>query len=473
MKLHEKLLDYGNSENYPFHMPGHKRNKEYLGSMLPYEIDITEINGFDDLHHAEGIIQEMEMKAAKLFKSDKTYCLINGSTIGNIAAILGVTNYGDKILISRNSHKSVHSAIELNNLKPIYVYPENIHEFGMCGEIDPKSVERILENEKDIKACVIVSPTYEGVVSNITKIAEITHKHSVPLIVDEAHGAHLGLHNYFPSNSNQCGADIVVHSIHKTLPAPTQTALLHVNGKLVDKAKVKKYLSMLQSSSPSYILLAGISRCLELLEENIETQINEYIENIEYSRMKLKSMRNLRLVETERYDKGKIVISTENTMFTSKNLFNQLRDRYSLELEMDGLSYVIAMTSVADTKEGLDRLTNALIEIDKSLEEFKEIDFCQTITHTGRQDDIYLEQKAFHDEMEKRSINDNSRINKSIAEIFVEEGLVKNTSGEKSEHYYYLYPPGIPLIVPGEVITDRHKILMLALEKRDYVIRKI
>lgn len=476
--LHKELEKYSRKGVYPFHMPGHKRNIEYVGEVLTYEKDITEIKEFDDLHHADGIIKAMELRASRIFKSEITHCLVNGSTVGNIAAIMGTTNYGDKIIIARNCHNSIHTAITLNNLNPIYVYPETIEEYGICGEVYADDIQAIIERERDIKAVVIVSPTYEGVISNIKEIADTTHKYGIPLIVDEAHGAHLGLSPYLHNNSNMLGADIVIHSIHKTLPALTQTALLHMNGELVDKSKVKKYLRMLQSSSPSYILMAGISRCLELLdEEKIDGVVNRYIENIEFMRMKLNGMTNLKLVESNIYDKGKVVISTTGSNITSKQLFELLKNKYSLELEMDGLTYVIAMTSIADTTEGIDRLTTALLEIDSELDREQYKQDLQLYNVEEKQynesDSVYLEQRAFHESMElKRRVREKERKNQSIAELFVEEGLKGDDRGEKSESFYYLYPPGIPLIVPGEIITAKHKILMEAYKKRGYTVRK-
>lgn len=469
--LYEKLINYGVQEVYPFHMPGHKRNISYVGKLLPYEMDITEINEFDDLHHPEGIIMDMEERASKIFKSEITHCLVNGSTVGNIAAIMGCTEYGDKILIARNCHISVHTAVNLNKLEPVYVFPNSLEDYGICGEIYAENVEAAIIKDRNIKAVIIVSPTYEGVISDIEKIANVTHKYGIPLIVDEAHGAHLGLNPYFHKNSNELGADIVVHSIHKTLPALTQTALIHINGELVDRKKVKKYLRMLQSSSPSYILMAGISRCLELLEENIEDRMKYYIENLEFLRMKLKTMRCLTLIETQCYDKGKIVISTDNSNITSSELFSILRERYGLELEMDGVSYVIAMTTLADTMDGLSRLENALIEIDEELKN-------NTIAYDHNSDihgskDVYMEQKEFHESMQKKlRLSHNFTDKKTVAELFVEEGLNGDDKGEESEHSYYLYPPGIPLILPGELITEKHKILMNAYKKRGYTIRK-
>lgn len=475
-ELYTKLNKYSKENVYPFHMPGHKRNIEYLGEYLPYHIDITEINDFDDLHHSEGILNQMQEHASNIFRSDSTFCLINGSTVGNIASLMAATEPGDTVLIARNCHNSIHTGIELNKLNAVYVYPEIIDEFGICGEIKLESIIKELDEYGDkLKAVVIVSPTYEGVISDIKAIAEEVHKYNIPLIVDEAHGAHLGLHPYFKNNANEMGADVVVHSIHKTLPALTQTALLHVNSDRINKTKVAKYLKMLQSSSPSYILMAGISKCLEIItSDDFTEKMEAYVENLELARSELKNMKHLELVETNSYDKGKIVINAEKSNMTSDRLFKVLREEYQLELEMDGMSYVIAMTSVADTPEGIERLVIALLQIDREIAFKFENPECNDVAFervNDRIENIELKQKAFHDEMEKKEQKEIKGINYNIAEIFVKESNKCKKGGQVSENFYYLYPPGIPIIVPGENITVRHKLLMEAYRNRGYIIR--
>ena len=262
MTLYEKLKMYGQSDYYGFHMPGHKRNPNLPGDRIPYQIDITEIHGFDDLHHAEGILKEAQENAAAWFHAEETHFLINGSTSGILSAILGTTHRGDTILVARNCHKSVYHAIDMNELNPVYLYPAFDSEAQLNTEISAEDVRTALEKNPKIRAVVIVSPTYDGVVSDVEAIAEAVHEKGIPIIVDEAHGAHFGFHPYFPENSNTKGADLVIHSLHKTLPSLTQTALLHVNGDLVDRRKVKKYLDMLQTSSPSYVLMASIDACV-------------------------------------------------------------------------------------------------------------------------------------------------------------------------------------------------------------------
>ena len=237
-RLYDKLKAYSESDFYAFHMPGHKRNKALLGIELPYDLDITEIDGFDDLHHADGILKEEQERAARVFGAEESHFLVNGSTAGILSAVMGCTHRGDKILVARHCHKSIYHAIYMNGLVPRYVYPEFDISMHMNGEISKEDVAKALAAEPDIKAVVIVSPNYDGVVSDVKGIAEVAHSYRIPLIVDEAHGPHFGFHPAFPGRANDLGADVVINSLHKTLPSLTQTAILHINGKLANRRSI-------------------------------------------------------------------------------------------------------------------------------------------------------------------------------------------------------------------------------------------
>ena len=241
--LYKKLKDYSASDFYGFHMPGHKRSARLTGADLPYDIDITEIEGFDDLHHAEGILRQAQERAASVYRAGETHYLINGSTVGLLSAVLGSTRRGERILMARNCHKSVYNAVLLNELEPVYIYPRQLGGTELNDQMTPREVGRLLDANPDIKVTVITSPTYDGVVSDIKGIADAVHRRGGILILDEAHGAHFGFHPLFPENGNVQGADIVIHSLHKTLPALTQTALLHMNGTGAD---VSSYASVQQ-----------------------------------------------------------------------------------------------------------------------------------------------------------------------------------------------------------------------------------
>ena len=233
--LIERLKKYRRLDMYPFHMPGHKRAEGIkLSFPDPFSVDITEIDGFDNLHHPEGILKDSMEWASSLYGSDRTWYLVNGSTCGLLSAISAAVSHGGKILVSRNCHKAVYHGIYLNHLEAVYVYPQPVPGLGIQGGILPEDVENALKNDPDIQAVLIVSPTYDGIVSDVEAIAKIVHKAGLPLIVDEAHGAHFAYGDAFPKSALELGADAVIQSVHKTLPSLTQTALLHVKNNRPD-----------------------------------------------------------------------------------------------------------------------------------------------------------------------------------------------------------------------------------------------
>ena len=476
--IFDKLKNYSDSDYYAFHMPGHKRNLDLMDGTSPYRIDITEIDGFDDLHHAEGILKEAQERAAEVYHADETHFLVNGSTVGILSAILGTTEKGDSILVARNCHKSVYHAIYLNELDPVYLYPKFDTELGLSTEIDAADVQKALEEHPGIRAVMIVSPTYDGVVSDIEKIAEIVHEAGCLLIVDEAHGAHFGFDPYFPKSANMYGADLVINSLHKTLPALTQTALLHVNGERVNRRKVKRYLDMLQTSSPSYILMASIDACIHLLEQtqmqkcSIFKEYAAHIDNLREELKKLKYLKIIRTENTDRYDRSKFVISVKHAPISSHELYERLLHDYHLQMEMLAGTYVLAMTTIGDTQEGLDRLRDALLAIDAEIDvklksgsrqEQKPMQMTDTdLPLSGRQPS--LEKVWTIAEAVKCRDVVPSRKGK------IETYGFADSAGHISLEYAYLYPPGSPLIVPGERITQEAVEILCWYQEHDFSI---
>ncbi len=433
--LYSRLKAYSDTDYYGFHMPGHKRNQIRFGEGLPYGIDITEIEGFDDLHHADGIIKEAQQEAARLYGAEETKFLVNGSTAGILSAVLGCTKKGDQILVARNCHKSVYHAIFLNELEPVYLWPGFSRQFQLNTEISVSAVKAALTKHSRIKAVVIVSPTYDGVVSDIESIAEAVHERGIPLIVDEAHGAHFGFHPYFPENALKKGADVVIHSLHKTLPSLTQTALLHMRGEYIDKRRISSYLDMLQSSSPSYILMASIHECIRMLREEKEQLFEPYVRNLDTLRKNLQNLKHLKLVQTEHYDRSKLVISVRHTDMSGRELYRELLEKYHLQMEMAAGSYVLAMTSPGDTKEGFARLEQALFELDAAAK---------------------LRENVQEDDIAKLPENPVICTSAKAALCGAKETTylpVEKSEGMISLEYAYLYPPGCPMIVPGERIS--------------------
>lgn len=473
--LLERLTEYAGSDAYPFHMPGHKRREITDGIPGgfpdPYGIDITEIDGFDNLHHAEGILKDAMDEAAAIYGTDRSWYLVNGSTCGILSAVFATTENGGKILTARNCHKAVYHAICLNRLEAEYLYPEEITEFGINGGIRAEDVRKALEKDAmrcagnsgdvrgkitKIQAVLITSPTYEGVVSDIRAIADAAHEYGIPLIVDEAHGAHLEYADQchsFPKSALEYGADIVIQSLHKTLPCFTQTAILHVKGKLVDQDRISRYLSMFQTSSPSYLFMAGMERCIRYMDGDGRNEMIRYEKRLERFMERMEGLQVLEVLDREicgkyrtvaGWDPSKIVVSTMRAEdFHGEELAETLRRKYHLEMEMTAPEYVIAMTSLMDTEEGFERLGTALLEIDGAL---------RRRTESGRKE------KAASETPEGLE----SKVSHPVRRMLICEAMdadtertaFQDTVGKVSAEFVYLYPPGIPIIAPGEVFTD-------------------
>lgn len=459
--LYSRLVEYSASDYYGFHMPGHKRRAPG-GVRLPYEIDITEIEGFDDLHHSNGILKEAQRLAAKVYGAEESRYLVNGSTAGILSAILGSTCKGERILVARHCHKSVYHAIYLNELKPVYLYPEFEASLHMNMDISVSAVRTALMACSDIRAVVIVSPTFEGVISDIRGIADVVHEYGIPLIVDEAHGSHLGFHPYFGMNALAGGADVVIHSVHKTLPSLTQTALLHVQGEIADRRRIFRYLDMLQSSSPSYILMASIDNCVRMLDGQVRELFEDYVERLTKLRKMLGKLKCLKLAETENYDCSKLVISVNGVGMTGKELYRILLERYHLQMEMAAGTYVVAMTSVSDSQEGFDRLQKALFEIDAELGEGR----IAGADRGERNRDV----GAAGLPVQEQVMTCAEAIGISDGESGAEELVWQRAEGRISAEYAYLYPPGIPLIVPGERISKETVSLLLQYQAAGFLI---
>ena len=442
-KLYKKLEEYGKSDYYPFHMPGHKRNPNVSVAYLPFEQDITEIHGFDNLHHPEGILKEAQQCAARVYGTRHCFFSVNGSTAALLSAISASVKKGGSILMARNCHKAVYHALYLREIHPVYIYPHEDSMLGINGGISPSRVERYLEEHKDVEAVLLTSPTYDGVVSDIKNIAHIAHKYQIPLIVDEAHGAHFHFSEYFPLSAADLGADLVIQSVHKTLPSLTQTALLHVCSDRVDLEKIKRFMSIYQTSSPSYILMASIDACMEKLEKDGVQMYRDFTQTLESSRKRLLKCENIRLILPEMinstsvydFDRSKLLFSTVGTSLNGKELHNRLRQEFHIEMEMEAEKYVLGIASVGDTREGLERLCSAIEYIDSHVEkmEKKEADL-------EKNSDSYAKMKQVMSISEAMDVPCKS--------VLLEESI-----GRISGEFAYLYPPGIPIIVPGEQIS--------------------
>ncbi len=412
------------------HMPGHKRNAGLFDEVE--KIDFTEVEGLDNLHDPKGILKESMSKTSEILGTDKTYYLVNGSTSGVLAAIQSATNIGDDIIIGRNCHTSVYNAVIIRDLKPTYLYPESNGLFD--GGYNEEHLDRILKETK-AKVVVITSPTYEGVVSDVRALTKVAHENGAIIIVDSAHGAHF-LMAGFPNPAYKEGADIVIESNHKTLPALTQTAMLHVMRDRVDIEKLEKALSIYQTSSPSYVFLASIDKSIEAASDESADKLLKTLKELRDNVNNTGKMSILgeELVGQNKiydYDLSKLVIDLSKTNMTGVELAKILREKYRFETEMANNKYVIAMTSITDDLEKVKEFGEALVEIAEGLK-------------------VVGEKELSSDRIEnevKRSPYD--ALNQDTEVI-----ALKDSKGRVAGDFLYKYPPGIPLIVPGEVVSD-------------------
>lgn len=457
------LTAYNTEGCYPWHMPGHKRRLNTIFPDIvenPFSIDVTEVGDLDEFHDPHGIISEAMNRAAEVYGSHKSYYLVNGSTCGIMAALSAVCRPGDKLIVARNCHKSVYNAIRLLQLRPIYIMPEWNEKLGMFGGVSPEQVRKMVKQYTDAKCVILVSPTYEGVVSDVEKIAKIVHKAGVPLIVDEAHGAHfefmsnvnetISTTNYknIPNPAIRLGADIVIESLHKTLPAMTQCAILHEKSNIVDTERLEEYLSIYQSTSPSYVFLATTEACIEKMNYERDGLFIIYKELLSEYRKRFAQLSHIHLVEESDfkkqsacgYDDGKLVFSVKDCGYerdgeiiamTGTKLGTILQEEYGQMMEMAAGNYVIAMTSVADSKEAFESLYLAMESIDAQL------------TDVEQSADTILYKTLPEHKMNIAEAREHKRV-----DILFEDAI-----GKISGSYIYVYPPGIPIVTPGEVLS--------------------
>lgn len=385
-------------------MPGHKRNSEF--DIEASDIDITEISGFDNLHSPVDTIKNMQENLARLYGYKRSIISVNGSTCCILAAISAVAKENDTIIIARNCHKSIYNACFINKLKIEYIEPEYNSEFGCYKKITQEAVDKAIKKAPNACAVVITSPTYEGYVSNITC--------PVALIIDAAHGAHFGFAEYLPK---QPKADIVIESLHKTLPALTQSAVIHINNQSL-YGKVKKYMDIYETSSPSYVIMASIDKCIDFLSD-CKNAFNKYKLLLDDFYKEIDKLSNIHILKND--DITRIILSADG--YSGNELSEHLR-KNGIEVEGYSLKYVILISTVCDTKEGFDKLITALSNLEKR--EAKKINFKKTIIPTKKYEIYEIENT-------------------------IETDL--NTAENKiSGEYVYAYPPGSPIIAPGEII---------------------
>lgn len=446
MELLELLSQYSQQNIYPMHMPGHKRNPAFLPISDPILLDITEIHGFDNLHAAEGVLKDAMERAACLWGAMSSHFLVNGSSAGILAALSAAVEEGGEVILDRSAHKSAYHGVELRGLVPHYVNRPIDPETGVLGSLTAREAERLFSLHPRARALFVTSPTYEGVVSDIGALARVAHSHGALLIVDEAHGAHLGFSPAFPRSAVREGADLVIQSLHKTLPAFTQSAILHICTDWVDREKVGKYLSYYQTTSPSYLLMAGMDTCVALLREHGAELFAAYEKRLANFHQQTAGLAHIRVLDGTspvmwQHDPGKLYFSLGETDLSGEEFSRILREEFGIEPEMTTANGCLCMTSIADTDEGFSRLAEAVIAIDRRLRKGEH----RSVALPDAPMQVYTPAEAAR--RKSRSVR------------------VQDAAGAIAGEFIWAYPPDIPLLVPGERIDFALLDALLTLQK--------
>ncbi len=447
LPIYNYLRKYEKENINIFHMPGHKLSRG-IPQVLTADIlklDVTEIDGTDNLHYPEGIIKEAQELAAMAFEADNTFFLVNGSTCGIQAAIMSVCTRGQKIIIGRDSHKSVVSGLIMSGAEPVFIYPEYNSKFGINEGITAQSIEDALRMNPEAAAVLITRPNYYGICSDIESIVKIVHSHGKPLIVDEAHGAHLVFSPLLPPSANQYKADIVIQSAHKTLPAVTQGAYMHINGSLIDIEKIRFNLAMLQTSSPSYIIMTYLDIARELMQREGKERLFNLLEEINAFKNRVAELHGYEVLE-DKYlgintiqDPTRLVLNTSGLGISGYEAEAVLRAELSVQVEMADYENLVLITTTADKKLTFDRLY-------ESLSKLAQIPFDDEWGRQAEKIRSLTGQKPFD------ALPALSPYEAYVAQK--EQKELKFCLGRICGGVVTPYPPGIPILYPGEIIDS-------------------
>jgi arginine/lysine/ornithine decarboxylase len=443
--IHQFLIEHAKKNTVSFHMPGHKgagiysryHYEEFLSRMM--DCDITEIPGADNLFQTEGIIRDTQYKYATLYDVAYSYLLINGTSGGLIAAILASVAPEKKLIMARNCHKAVFNALTLGNIQPVYAYPERVSGQEIAGPISVAEIKRLLTENPDGAAVILPSPNYYGICSDIKAIADVVHEAGKILIVDQAHGAHLHFfHKYgvgedMPLSAESCGADIVVNSTHKTLASFTQSAILNLNSNRVDRYHLEDKLQAIQSTSPSYLLMASLDINAEILQNHGKTLIEEWRANLDDFYRKAADIQGLSIMKAPNLDRTKVNLDMSELGLSGAALEIGLIER-GIFPELNTGNILMCMTGIGNTRNHMNRLIEALADI-------AEINHHRNINE-GNSESIKTPPTKVPDQAEFACIPN--------AKMYVrlEDAADRICAGSVIP-----YPPGIPIICPGEAFT--------------------
>ncbi len=431
----EELNNIVDNKLISFHVPGHKLGKiydklNYTNTLNKiYSMDTTEIPGTDNLHSPEGIIKESQERASEVFKSDETYYLINGSTCGIQAAIMALCPPKSKIIANRDCHQSVINACILGDIDPVYINSEIDKNTNILKGINIDDAIKVIDSNLDAKAIILTYPTYYGMTYDLKRVCDYAHSKDIAVIVDEAHGAHLGLSEELPKTALEQGADIVIQSTHKTLPSFTQSSMIHIQGDRVNKEQLVSILKIIESSSPSYMLMASLEIAVDIYNKYGTKLMDELLNNIDKLKNSFKENNGIEFYDTD--DKTKIFISTINMGLIGYELETILREEYNIQVELSNYYGSLLICTIGNDNDDFKSLETALNEISEKYRTNRNIEKIEYPNNIPVKK--LTPREAFY--KEKKSV----KIYESVGKI----------CGE----YIIPYPPGISLTSPGEIIT--------------------
>ncbi|MBD0379265.1 aminotransferase class I/II-fold pyridoxal phosphate-dependent enzyme [Paenibacillus sedimenti] len=445
--LFSALLKHAEKNPIQFHIPGHKKGvgmdpefRSFIGDNA-LSIDLINIAPLDDLHQPMGVIEDAQKLAADAYGADHTFFSVQGTSGAIMTMIMTVCSEGDKIIVPRNVHKSVLAAIIFVGAKPVFIQPARDKNLGIDHGIPTRSVRRALEKHPDAKAVLVINPTYYGVCTNLKEIVDLVHSYNMPVLVDEAHGVLIHFHEKLPMSAMEAGADMAATSVHKLGGSMTQSSVLNVQGNRVNPKRIQTIISMLTTTSTSYILLGSLDTARRHLALNGRAMAERAIELAQYARKQINEITNLYCFGEEilgeeatyNYDPTKICVHVRKLGITGFEVENWLREHYNIEVEMSDMYNILCLITPGDTQENVDTLLDALRKlshVNDDVTDVKEVVIkvpaIPQLTLTPRD--------AFYGETETIPFKDAA--DRIIAE------------------FIYVYPPGIPILLPGEVITQ-------------------
>ncbi len=447
MPLVEAMLKYKNDRVYPFHTPGHKGGRG-MEAVLRAELgagaaamDVSLMSELDDIHAPEGCLKEAQDLAAQLYGSDKCFFAVNGTTGAIHAMLMAACKTGDRVLVPRNAHRSAAGALLLAGLEPVFIMPEYDSEFGINVQITPQAVEQALNSHTDIKAVFVTSPNYYGQAADLKAIADIAHKHGAVLLVDEAHGPQLGFSTKLPPSALQCGADACAQSTHKILGAMTQCSMLHVRGRRIDLTRAAEVMSLLTTTSPNYLLMASLDAARYTLAVEGGQLAERALASAGRLREVLGGFKGLRLLDgsctgkngAAGFDAAKVTVNTAAWGYTGVEVGDALR-RAGIAVELTDAANVLFLVTFADGGSEYEAVLEKIRTVFAELERHKKTPL--TAQDFGRLPDVItaMPLKAAFD-AEKESVP------------------LKQAEGRICAEQVSFYPPGIPVLWPGELVT--------------------